>query len=41
MTAPRASLDHVTVAADTLEQHVGYVRNVLGVTVPCGGEDGA
>lgn len=37
MTAPRASLDHVTVLADTLAQGVDHVRDALGVTVPRGG----
>lgn len=37
MTAPRVSLDHVTIVADTLVQGVGHVRDALGVTVPRGG----
>ena len=37
MTAQRASLDHLTVAAQTLEQGVAYVQRALGVTVPSGG----
>jgi len=37
VTAQRASLDHLTVAAQTLEQGVAYVQRALGVTVPPGG----
>jgi hypothetical protein len=37
VTAPRASLDHLTVAALRLEQGVTHVQRALGVTVPSGG----
>lgn len=37
MIAPPASLDHLTVAALTLEQGVAYVQRLLGVVVPLGG----
>jgi hypothetical protein len=37
MIKPAASLDHLTVAALTLEQGVNYVQRVLGVAVPFGG----
>jgi TusA-related sulfurtransferase len=37
MTTQRASLDHLTVAAQTLVQGVAYVQRALGVTVPSGG----
>jgi hypothetical protein len=37
MTALRASLDHLTVAALTLEEGVAHVRRALGVVMPRGG----
>lgn len=37
MTAPHASLDHLTVAALTLEEGVAHVQRSLGVTMPPGG----
>jgi hypothetical protein len=37
VTTQRASLDHLTVAALTLEQGVAYVQRALGATVPAGG----
>jgi hypothetical protein len=37
MIAGRALLDHLTVAALTLDQGVAYVERALGVTVPTGG----
>ena len=37
MIAPQATLDHLTVAALTLEQGVAHVQRALGVTVPSGG----
>ena len=37
MIAPPASLDHLTIAALTLEQGVAYVQHALGVVVPSGG----
>ena len=37
MIAPRASLDHLTVAALTLEQGVAHVQRLLGVAIPPGG----
>ncbi|ANW01941.1 VOC family protein [Bradyrhizobium icense] len=37
MTPPRASLDHLTVAALTLEEGVAHVRRRLGVVMPPGG----
>lgn len=37
MTSLRAALDHITVAALTLEAGVAYVRDTLGIEVPFGG----
>jgi hypothetical protein len=37
LTAPRAWIDHLTVAALTLEEGVAHVRRALGVVVPPGG----
>lgn len=37
MIAPLASLDHLTVAALTLEQGAAHVQHALGVVVPSGG----
>jgi Glyoxalase-like domain len=37
MTLSQASLDHLTVAALTLEEGVAHVRSALGVVVPPGG----
>ena len=37
LIAPLAALDHLTVAALTLEQGVDHVRRALGVVVPPGG----
>lgn len=37
-TPTRAALDHLTVAALTLEQGVEHVRQCLGVVVPAGGK---
>jgi len=34
----RCQLDHIVVAAATLEQGVSYIEEILGVTVPLGGE---
>lgn len=32
------ALDHITVAADTLEQGLAYLRDALGIDLPYGGE---
>ena len=37
MIASRASLDHLTVAALTLEQGIAHVQRALGVAIPPGG----
>jgi hypothetical protein len=37
VTAMRAALDHLTVAALTLEQGIVHIRRALGVTIPPGG----
>jgi hypothetical protein len=37
MVMPRASLDHLTLAALTLEQGVAHVQRALGVAIPPGG----
>ncbi|SEP49955.1 Glyoxalase-like domain-containing protein [Rhodospirillales bacterium URHD0017] len=37
MIVPEASLDHLTVAALTIDEGIAHVRRALGVTVPPGG----
>lgn len=37
MIAPHASLDHLTVAALTLEQGIAHVQSALGIAMPPGG----
>jgi Glyoxalase-like domain len=37
MIAPRASLDHLTVAALTLEQGIAHLQSALGIAMPPGG----